>query len=366
MSHTVISRLLSIILFISAVAVCQLPPASPTTPALGADVSVAELTKMAQAGDAEAQFALGRAYETGKGVPQNDDRAFIWYQKAAEQGLAKAQVQVGIMYRNGQGIEKNLIESLKWYRLAARQNSAAALFNLAAAYYNGDGVGVDDSEAYTFFLLARDAGSVAAEDGIRRLGVKMSAFDNDATYVHIGDMYANGEVLARDGAQAAKWYQKALEHHDPVAQLKMASLYDTGNGVPLDHAKAMMLCEAAAQKKFAPGQRCLAFHYQQGLGISQDLSRAVKIYKSAADAGDLGSMYLLGQMYWHGEGMKPDKVTAFQYLLLADNFKDPGVERDLAKLESEMTADEIKHGTNKAREWATKHTIMTGMSVRKQ
>src|SRR5690606_7653397 len=44
----------------------------------------------ADAGDAEAQFELARAYEKGIGVSQNGALASKYYQKATDQGHAKA------------------------------------------------------------------------------------------------------------------------------------------------------------------------------------------------------------------------------------------------------------------------------------
>lgn len=62
-----------------------------------------DLVKRAQSGDANAQFELGRAYEDGKGFPQDDDSAAVWLRKAAEQGNAKAQSSLGALYSVGRG-----------------------------------------------------------------------------------------------------------------------------------------------------------------------------------------------------------------------------------------------------------------------
>ena len=44
--------------------------------------------KAADQGDAAAQFRLGLAYRTGRGVEKSDEEAARWYQKAADQGHA--------------------------------------------------------------------------------------------------------------------------------------------------------------------------------------------------------------------------------------------------------------------------------------
>ena len=48
---------------------------------------VAALRAKANAGHAAAQFNLGLAYDTGRGVPQDDAEAVSWFRKAADQGL---------------------------------------------------------------------------------------------------------------------------------------------------------------------------------------------------------------------------------------------------------------------------------------
>ncbi len=45
----------------------------------------------ASAGDADAQFKMGHAYETGQGVSADAGMARVWYQKAAAGGNAQAQ-----------------------------------------------------------------------------------------------------------------------------------------------------------------------------------------------------------------------------------------------------------------------------------
>src|ERR1700730_4832077 len=52
-----------------------------------------ELLPKARAGDANAQFDLGCAYDFER--PKRRDRAIYWYQKAAEQGHAEAQNYLG-------------------------------------------------------------------------------------------------------------------------------------------------------------------------------------------------------------------------------------------------------------------------------
>jgi hypothetical protein len=83
-----------------------------------------ELLKRAEASDSQAQFELGRAYEDGKGVAQDDEQAVQWFRKSAEQGNAQAQNSLGVMYAQGRGVQGDREEAIRWYRKAAKQGPA--------------------------------------------------------------------------------------------------------------------------------------------------------------------------------------------------------------------------------------------------
>jgi TPR repeat protein len=72
-------------------AVCLLQSASY----VDAAQDLNEVRKMAEQGDAEAQFTLGQMYDSGDGVAQNYKQAAAWYRKAAEQGNDSAQNFLG-------------------------------------------------------------------------------------------------------------------------------------------------------------------------------------------------------------------------------------------------------------------------------
>jgi len=65
------------------------------------DLDIDEIERLANQGDAKAQFSLGRLYSRGEKVTQNYQKAFEWYTKAAEQGYIYAQYNLGVMYYKG-------------------------------------------------------------------------------------------------------------------------------------------------------------------------------------------------------------------------------------------------------------------------
>ena len=46
-------------------------------------------------------------YQHGRGVPQDDDEAVVWYRKAEDQGNAVAQTNLGLMYQLGRGVPQD-------------------------------------------------------------------------------------------------------------------------------------------------------------------------------------------------------------------------------------------------------------------
>ncbi|MEJ2455553.1 MAG: tetratricopeptide repeat protein, partial [Candidatus Thiodiazotropha sp.] len=75
--------------------------------------------ELAQAGDKEAQFALGNFYRSGRGVKKDHQQAFAWFSKAAEQGHVKAQYTTGTLYENGWGVKADTEKAKAWYARAA-------------------------------------------------------------------------------------------------------------------------------------------------------------------------------------------------------------------------------------------------------
>jgi len=90
--------------------------------------------KAAEAGDITSQYYLGRAYETGSGVPRDYAEAMAWYNKSASRGdkvASDGMVGMAGMYENGEGVPKDMEKTLALYRHAADLGNLAALKALA-------------------------------------------------------------------------------------------------------------------------------------------------------------------------------------------------------------------------------------------
>jgi TPR repeat protein len=97
-------------------------------------LSPAETATLAERGDAAAQYELGRMYQGGRGVTQDNRKAVEWYRHSAEQGYAPAERSLGAMYRGGYGgLAQDDAEAEKWYGKAAAQGDILAKFALVLA-----------------------------------------------------------------------------------------------------------------------------------------------------------------------------------------------------------------------------------------
>ncbi len=95
--------------------------------------------KAANAGSANAQLLLGRAYHFGLGVPADQRASFIWLQKSAAGGLADGERHLAWMYEFGEGVTADRRKALHHYdRAAAKGNRIArqAAANLRSWEYD--------------------------------------------------------------------------------------------------------------------------------------------------------------------------------------------------------------------------------------
>ncbi len=76
-----------------------------------------QLLKLAGLGDALAQYSVGTMFFTGDdGIPRNYEEAFAWFSQAAEQDYPPAQYQMGVMYATGKGVEQDNAKAYYWYK----------------------------------------------------------------------------------------------------------------------------------------------------------------------------------------------------------------------------------------------------------
>ncbi|MDJ0942374.1 MAG: tetratricopeptide repeat protein [Kiloniellales bacterium] len=125
--------------------------------------AVAELRGLAEAGDPEAQYALGTAYSDGIAVARDYRQAAAWYEKAAVQGHARAQFSLGFLYHQGAGegeaaVAPDPARARRWLTLAGEAGNPMAAYLLGRMYHYGQGVPADRDAALRWARRAAQRG----------------------------------------------------------------------------------------------------------------------------------------------------------------------------------------------------------------
>jgi TPR repeat protein len=90
----------------------------------------------------------------------------------------------------------------------------------------------------------------------------------------IGDAYYYGHGVSRDYTEAARWYRRAAENSNAMAQSTLGDIYYYGRGVPQDFLEASEWWQLAADKGVAVAQLNLGVMYANGDGVPQDYVKA--------------------------------------------------------------------------------------------
>ncbi len=149
------------ILLVSAL--CFICASCATMPESGPDNNSAEAGFQNEPVDQTAsQERLGMDYLLGRGVAENKEQAFYWFQKAAEQGSSTAANELGYLYASGTGVAQNYALALDWYQQAADAGIPSAKYNLGLLYAYGLGTAVDKARADDYFREAAALGFTPA------------------------------------------------------------------------------------------------------------------------------------------------------------------------------------------------------------
>lgn len=258
------------------------------------------LEKQAAAGDADAQFLVGRTYLRGDGVAPNDARAVEWFRRAAEQGQFKAQ------------------------------------HNFAALLLEGRGVARDDAEAARWLRKAADQGSAPSQ-------------------VLLGDLLLAGRGGARNVDEGLAWYRRAADQGDEAAQFRLAEYFyfpAEGAGQP-DYVEAARWYRPLAERGRAVAQNAYGVIVERGFGETKaNPAEAARWFLKAARQGDRKGQSNLGRLYFEGNGVKRDPVQAYAWLKVSADRGEATAKNLLIGVEPLLSVDERTSAEALIREYA--------------
>ena len=151
--------------------------------------NLALLQREANAGNSEAQFQLGRMYDSGDKLERDRKKAITWYTSAANQGHAESQYRLAIAYLYGIGVTRNVANGESWLTKASQQNHAVAR-DMLPIYLANRSANQSTSIALSWYLEKAAAGDPEGQFGI-------------------GNMYESGWGIFTNNAEAKKWYAAA-------------------------------------------------------------------------------------------------------------------------------------------------------------
>lgn len=181
--------------------------------------NIAQLQRSAENGDAEAMTELGICYFQGKGVKEDNDKAFMWLSKAVDAGNAKAHCWLGACYQYGYGTDKNMEKAIELYTKGADLGDSDSMNYVGICLEKGNGVLMNLERAVYWYTKAAELGN-------------MYAMNN------LGWCYEHGKGVTRDLQKAFELYHKAAELGNRYAMANLAECYDNGNGVTTDKNEA--------------------------------------------------------------------------------------------------------------------------------
>lgn len=124
---------------------------------------------LAEAGNAEAQFRVGRLYSFGEGRDSNVVKAIRWYELAVLKGHILANYNIGLLYLHGERVEENFLKASIYLKYSAENGHTKSQRALGVLYAIASGKIQNIILAYKWLHIAMNNGDLEAADIISKL-----------------------------------------------------------------------------------------------------------------------------------------------------------------------------------------------------
>jgi TPR repeat protein len=249
--------------------------------------------RLAAAGDAVYESMLADSYDLGRGVPADFAAAVYWLRRAADQGNAQAQGSLAWHLYTGVGGQRDAREAYEWANRAAATNAdAMALIGEASLY--GRGVAKNGAVALDWFQKAAAAGSANAASALANL-------------------YQTGTVVARDDAHAAQWYRKAAALGSDKAAIAIALTAATRAGRAVQNARTGYWLALPDNPATAAGNSTETAFAPTGRNDGRAAWDALSALDEAL-GGEPFAQFQTGILFWRGDGLIQDRALGDAWL----------------------------------------------------
>ena len=273
-----------------------------------------ELVKLANAGYADAQVALGLCFEQGRGIVKNIYNATVWYDKAAyNHKNPNGMLYLGNIRLHGPEELHDYDEAFKLLTKAANQKStfsyrqSSGLVLLSYCYKDGKGTKKDVKKAIELLLKAT----------IPYNGDNLDKIWENRAILDLGTIYLEKECM--DIEKAVEYLSKVRKDKSGGyynAQTQLGVIYESGELVE----KNLKLAEQYYQN--GEPQNAWARYRLASIYYSQEKPEAFQLLLKTTDEKIPGAMVLLSQCYEFGVGTNIDKEKATYWLKEAAKYKD--------------------------------------------
>jgi TPR repeat protein len=219
---------------------------------------------------------------------------------------------------------------------SAEKGDAEAQYKLGYYYYNGEGIAKNDEQAAKWWRKAAEQEHLAAQSALRIC-------------------YSNGIGVVKDDSEVMKWSRKTAEKGDPQGQYILGNCYIDGIGTEKNEAEAVKWYHKAAEQGHAEAQHNLGFYYAIGTGVAKDEVKAVKWLRKAAEQGLAQAQQSLGICYYNGSDLVKNKIEAYKWFLLAVSHGNESAKENIDAIISLLHPEERAEGQRLAQEWRAAH-----------
>ena len=157
------------------------------------DEAVEQLERLAESGDAHAQYIIGTAYRDGGLLIPDTVKAQKLFERAAEQEIDAAQYALGKLYLSDDADVHDSAKGVYWLKRSADNGNDYAAYRLGKEYLGGENVSKDASAAAEYLWQAANNGNAYAQ------------------YL-LGKLYLMGEGVPKDTDAAYEWFVAAQEN----------------------------------------------------------------------------------------------------------------------------------------------------------
>ncbi|MBS1050119.1 tetratricopeptide repeat protein [Gluconobacter japonicus] len=247
--------------------------------------------------------ALGLLYLTGNGVHRDPDVATHWFQVASEAGDRHADADFGNLILTGASATDDEKQALQErFERAAERGDLVGAFNLGVCFDQGVGGTVDSREAARWMQKAAD-GVVNAQFWYGKMLLEGRGVQADPTQamhwmekaaeagmgeaqVAVGQLLVTGQINGRkDHGRAMELYRAAAESGNVDAMFSLAAMYGGGHDVPENRVEAQKWFMKAAQLGNGLAQLMLGRYLIRGLAGVTDLQEGRKWLEHAKAQG---------------------------------------------------------------------------------